>query len=168
MYRALAAGYEALPADDTLEAICRYIMLGNPRERIYFRWFALAVERGLRLTRLYEYYVETMDTSYQRELPKPLLMYFTYNNNSLGDDKKAFIYASIVGNKDAQPETYRDYRESMAEFAGKKAAEGRMDENYAVLYQEFLTEPENREQAELIAGKMFTCRLYCDDKKSAR
>ena len=31
-----------------------------------------------------------------------------------------------------------------------------MDENYAVLYQEFLTEPENREQAELIAGKMFT------------
>lgn len=165
MYRALAAGYEAFPADDTLEAICRYIMLGNPRERIYFRWFALAVERGLRLTRLYEYYVETMDTSYQRELPKPLLMYFTYNNNSLGDDKKAFIYASIVGNKDAQPGTYRDYRESMAEFAGKKAAEGRMDENYAVLYQEFLTESENREQAELIAGKMFTCRLYCDDKK---
>lgn len=52
-----------------------------------------------------------------------------------------------------------DYRESMAEFAGKKAAEGRMDENYAVLYQEFLTEPENREQAELIAGKMFTCQV---------
>ena len=39
-----------------------------------------------------------MDTSYQRELPKPLLMYFTYNNTSLADDKKAFIYASIVGN----------------------------------------------------------------------
>lgn len=48
----------------------------------------LAVEKGIRLTRIYEYYVETMDTSYQRELPKPLLMYFTYNNTSLADDKR--------------------------------------------------------------------------------
>ena len=58
MYRAMAMGYEAFPSDDTLEAICRYIMLGNPREPEYFRWFSLAVEHGLRLTRLYEYYVE--------------------------------------------------------------------------------------------------------------
>ena len=65
--------------------------------------FSLAVEKGIRLTRIYEYYVETMDTSYQRELPKPLLMYFTYNNTSLADDKKAFIYASIVGNRGRQP-----------------------------------------------------------------
>lgn len=40
-----------------------------------------------------------------------------------------------------------------------------MNENYAVLYQEFLSCPKNRRQAELIAGKMFTNRLYCDDKK---
>ena len=42
---AMAMGYEAFPSDDTLEAICRYIMLGNPREPEYFRWFALAVEQ---------------------------------------------------------------------------------------------------------------------------
>lgn len=165
MYQAMAMGYDAFPSDDTLEAICRYIMLGNPREPEYFRWFALAVERGLRLTRLYEYYVETMDTSYQRELPKPLLMYFTYNSSSLGDDKKAFIYASIVGNKFRQPQTYEDYQEHMKQFALQKAKEGRMNENYAVLYQEFLSEPETEGQAAVIAEKMFTNRLYCDDKK---
>ena len=33
--------------------------------------------------------METMDTSYQRELPKPLLMYFTYNTNTLGDAEKS-------------------------------------------------------------------------------
>lgn len=165
LYRALAIGYEAFPTDDTLEAICRYIMLGNPRKAEYFRWFSLAVEHGLRLTRLYEYYVETMDTSYQRELPKPLLMYFTYNSNTLGDAKKAFIYASIVSNKDREPGTYEDYREVMEEFARRKMAEGRMNENYAVLYQEFLSEPKTYAQAEAIAKKMFTFRLYCDDKK---
>ncbi|PBN41103.1 hypothetical protein SxD43FB_23890, partial [Sphingobium sp. D43FB] len=101
-------------------------MLGNPREPEYFRWFSLAVEHGLRLTRLYEYYVETMDTSYQRELPKALLMYFTYNNTSLGDDKKAFIYASIINNKEKQPQTYDDYRDHMKIFAMRKANEGKM------------------------------------------
>lgn len=165
MYRALVMGYDAFEDEDTLEAICRYIMLGNPRKQEYFRWFSLAVEKGIRLTRLYEYYVETMDTSYQRELPKPLLMYFTYNNTSLGDDKKAFIYASIVGNRERQPQTYADYRDDMKIFAMRKAREERMNENYAALYQEFLSDPKNENQAGLIAKKMFTCRLYCDDKK---
>ena len=165
MYRALALGYDAFESEDTLEAICRYIMLGDPRKQEYFRWFSLAVEKGIRLTRLYEYYVETMDTSYQRELPKPVLMYFTYNNTSLGDDKKAFIYASIIGNKDRQPQTYADYRDHMKVFAMRKAKEGRMNENYAALYQEFLSNPKTEGQAELLAKKMFTCRLYCDDRK---
>lgn len=165
MYRALAMGYDAFESDDTLEAICRYIMLGNPRKPEYFRWFSLAVEKGIRLTRIYEYYVETMDTSYQRELPKPLLMYFTYNNTSLADDKKAFIYASIVGNRGRQPQTYADYRDHMKIFAMRKAKEGRMNENYAILYQEFLSNPKTEGQAKLLAQKLFTHRLYCDDKK---
>lgn len=165
LYRALTMGYEAFPSDDTLEAICRYIMLGNPRRTCYFQWFSLAVEHGLRITRLYEYYVETMDTSYQRELPKPLLMYFNYNNTTLGDSRKAFVYASIISNKERELQTYEEYKINMEAFARSKMAEGRMNENYAVLYQEFLGKPDSLSQAEAIAGKMFTCRLYCDDKK---
>ena len=109
--------------------------------------------------------MESMDTYYQTELPKPLLMYFTYNNTSLADDKKAFIYASIVGNRGRQPQTYADYRDHMKIFAMRKAKEGRMNENYAVLYQEFLSNPKTEGQAKLLVQKLFTHRLYCDDKK---
>lgn len=165
LYRALSAGYEAFPSDDTLEAICKYIMKGNPRKKEYFKWFALAVERGLRLTRIYEYYVETLDVSYQRDLPKALLMYFTYNSSSLGDAKKAFIYANVVANKDYEPQTYEEYKQSMQAFAKEKLLQGRMNENYAVLYQEFIAKPETSDMAQAVAGKMFTYRLYCDDPK---
>lgn len=165
LYRALALGYEAHPSDDTLEAICKYIMKGNPRRPEYFRWYSLAVEQGLRLTRLYEYYVETMDISYQRALPKPLLMYFNYNNNTLGDGKKAFIYASVIGNKENEPQAYESYRESMQEFAAQKLKEGRMNEAYAAIYQEFLSAPKTPSEASAVAARMFTTRLYCDDKK---
>lgn len=165
LYRALGMAYEAFPSDDTLEAICKYIMKGNPREHQYFPWFSLAVDHGIRLTRLYEYYIETLDTTYQHELPKPLLMYFTYNNHTLGDGKKAFIYASVIGHKEQEPSTFERYRENMEAFAQKKLSEGYMNENYAALYQEFMMEPENVAQAKKLAGKLFTYRLYCDDPK---
>lgn len=165
LYRALGYGYEAFPSDDTLEAICKYVMKGNPRKSEYFRWFSLAVEHGLRLTRLYEYYIETMDTSYQRELPKPLLMYFNYNSTTLGDAKKAFVYASVISHKEQEPSTFSDYQESMKNFAIQSLSQGRMNENYAALYQEFMKKPKDRGEAEALAHKLFTCRLYCDDKK---
>lgn len=165
LYQALAAGYEKFPSDDVLEAVCKYIMKGNPRKPQYFRWFSLAVGRGLRLTRLFEYYVETMDISYQRELPKPLLMYFNYNDNTLGDTRKAFLYASVIAHKEKEPLIYESYRDSMKRFAHRKIAEGKIDENYASVYQEFLFDPETPEEAEQTAGVLFTHRLYCDDPK---
>lgn len=54
---------------------------------------------------------------------------------------------------------------SYEDFAMRKAKEGRMNENYAVLYQEFLSNPKTEGQAKLLAQKLFTHRLYCDDKK---
>ena len=165
LYRALVAGYEKFPSSDVLEAVCKYIMKGNPRKQEYFRWFSLAVQQGLRLTRLYEYYVETMDITYQRELPKPLLMYFNYNDNTLGDNRKAFVYASVIAHKEKEPLIYESYKDAMERFAKRKIQEGHMDENYAALYQEFLFEPKNHKEAETAARQLFTCRLYCDDKK---
>lgn len=165
LYRALVAGYRKFPSEDTLEAVCKYIMKGNPRKPEYFQWFSLAVQQGLRLTRLYEYYVETMDISYQRELPKPLLMYFNYNDNTLGDNRKAFVYASVIAHKEKEPLIYEEYRDGLEKFARRKISEDFMDENYAALYQEFLFDPKNRKEAEQVARHLFTCRLYCDDKK---
>ena len=165
LYRAMAMGCEAFPSDDTVEAICKYIMKGEPRKQKYFRWFSLAVDQGLRITRLYEYYVETMDISYRRQLPKSLLMYFAYNDNSLGDARKAYVYASVIAVKDTDPHTYENYKESMERFAYRKLCDGQLDENYAILYQEFLFDPLSREEGERLAPKLFTHRLYFDDDK---
>lgn len=165
IYRAMAMGYEEFPSDDTLEAICKYIMKGNPRKPEYFRWFSMAVEHGLRLTRLYEYYVETMDTSYVKELPKALLMYFSYNSDTIGDAKKAYMYACVISNKETDPVSYERYMQGMADFARRKLAEGKMNENYAAIYQEFLMNPRKKADGDAISKKLFTHRLFFDDKK---
>ena len=156
---------ELFPDDDTLQALCRFLIMGNPRQTKYFRWFSMAVSRGLRLTRLYEYYMETLDASVEIQLPRQLLLYFKYNNDTLGDARKAFLYASVVLNKDRDPDTYRLYQNHMKEFAVKKLARGSINENYAVLYREFMTRPVHTHDAAAIAKMLGTCRLYSDDSR---
>ena len=60
LYQALAAGYEKFSSDDVLELSAIYHEGGTTQTGI-FKWFSLAVSRGLRITRLFEYYVETLD-----------------------------------------------------------------------------------------------------------
>lgn len=165
LFQALTAAYEAFPSDDGLEAVCKYIMKGNPRNPRFFRWFALAVEQGLRITRLYEYYMETVDISYQRELPRTLLLYFAYNNRSLGDDRKAYLFANIVLNKERTPKVYEDYLDSMKKFTVQMLEKEKINEDYAVLYQEFAMKPETMEEGKRIGRMLFTYRVYCDDPK---
>jgi hypothetical protein len=164
LYRALCIAYEAHPTDDTLDAVCKHIMKGEPRRREYFKWYALAVERGLRLTRLYEYYIETMNTQSLEALPLSLRMYFTYNN-ALSDKKKAYVYANVVHHKAEDPDTFENYRKVMKEFALQKLSEGKINEDYAVLYQEFAAESADHKMTEALGKMLFTYRLYCDDKK---
>ncbi|MBQ0001258.1 MAG: hypothetical protein KBT01_06945 [Clostridiales bacterium] len=140
-------------------------MQGDPRRPEYFKWYELAVEQEIRLTRIYEYYIETMDASYKSTLPKQVLVYFSYNTNTLSDARRAFLYANIVSHKYGENSYYASYRDRIRHFAEKKLEEGRMDEYYAVLYQEFFEEPDTEDDATLIARKMFTNRLYCDDPK---
>ena len=73
-----------------------------------------------------------MDITYRRQLPKPLLMYFAYNDNSLGDARKAYVYASVIAFKEKDPKTYENYKDNLERFAYRKLREGQMDENYAI------------------------------------
>lgn len=164
LYQALCLSYEAFPKDDTLDAICKHIMKGEPRKREYFPWYALAVERGLRLTRLYEYYIETMNPRNLDALPQTLRKYFIYNN-ALSDRKKAHVYANVIHHKEDDSATFEQYQEVIGEFALEKLLEGQINEDYAVIYQEFARNPKTKAEAEALGRVLFTCRLYCDDKK---
>lgn len=164
VYYILGKAYEAFPKKDILNAICKLIMKGDPRRKEYFPWYELAVEHEIKITRLYEFYVETMPNNYQKMLPQVIRMYFAYNN-TLSDHKKAFIYANVIRNKELDHNTYISYKSSMEQFAKEKLLQRKINEDYAVIYQEFIKEIKDKSVAEAFASILFTYRLYCDDKK---
>lgn len=164
MYYILEQAYEKYPEKEILEAICKLIMKGSPRNPEFFRWYELAVDQEIKITRLYEYYIETMPENYQKMLPQVIRMYFAYNN-TLSDRKKAFIYANVIRNKKLDKHTYQSYQEAMTKFAEEKILEGKINEDFAVVYQEFIKEIRSQELAEAVADILFTHRIYCEDKK---
>jgi hypothetical protein len=164
MYRILTKAYEMYPSPAILEAICRLLMKGDPRRSEYFRWYALAVDQDIQITRLYEYYIETMPENYQKMLPLAIRKYFAFNN-ALSERKKAFIYANIIRNRYEDEETYEAYRPAMEKFASDMLAEGRINENFAVIYQEFIRTVTDRAMGTAVADILFTDRLFCDDPK---
>ena len=164
IYYMLGKAYEKYPKKDILNAICKLIMKGDPRKKEFFRWYELAVEHEIKITRLYEYYIETMPENYQKMLPQVIRMYFAYNN-TLSDRKKAFVYANVIRNKELDRNTYTSYKASMEQFAKDKLLQGKINEDYAVIYQEFIREIKQKDLADAMSAILFTHRLYCDDKK---
>ena len=63
-------------------------------------------------------------------------MYFGYNN-TLSDTKKAFVYSNVIRNKKLDKVTYQSYQATMEQFAQDNLKEGRINEDFAVMYREF-------------------------------
>lgn len=164
IYQLLVSCYEAFPDKNMVDSICKYIMKGQPGKKENFRWFSIAVEENIRITRLYEYYIETMPSGYQEILPQVIRMYFVYNNN-LSSRKKAMVYANVIRNKETDKTTYQNYRKAMEQFAYEALQEGRINADYAVVYQECIDTLTSTVVGEKLADIMFTYRIFCDNPR---
>lgn len=162
LYRILSAGYQKYPNDAVLEAICKLLIKGNPVDSRCFPWYEKAVLHDLRITRLYEYYMETYHKPAGERLPQQILMYFA-TNTELAEKKRALLYASIVLNREEDDTSFLNYGRYIRTFAMESLRKGRMNENYAVLYQQYFRKPESPEIAELLGNVLFVHKVTVTD-----
>ena len=137
IYKGLVNLYRESKSNAVLSAICSMLIKGFKRKKKYFYWFDLGVKEQLRITELYEYYIYTADDGLTEPLAEPALLYFIYNS-SLNDQKKAFLYANIIKNKDRLDNIYRTYYKKMELFAEKQLEAHHINQDLAILYQEFM------------------------------
>ena len=167
LYRLLTQSYEKYKSRELLEAICRHIMNDAPTNELYHKWYAEAVDKNIRLTRLYEYYLETRPETLDKPLPSPVKLYFSYTR-AIGERKKAFLYASIINDKENDPLAYENCRQAAKSFALISLKKGRINEFYAVLYNEFFGDCEDAETAGYLSGVLFSHKLTCHDSNIRR
>ncbi|MCR5311533.1 MAG: DUF5717 family protein [Lachnospiraceae bacterium] len=134
VYEILKTCYDVSPTDETIRAICELLILGDKTGEEYYPWYLAAIERELRITKLYEYYVNSLDLNKEYAIPKMVYLYFSYES-SLEWERAAYIYARVVALRSEMPEVYDNYRDRMERFVTSEMFEGHINRDLAQLYR---------------------------------
>ncbi len=164
----LEACYKQTEDIQALKVICEYLIRSQAYGRGFFSWYALGVEKKLRITGLYEAYLLSMDTRNVQDVPQIIQMYFKYNNQ-LGYRQKAILYVNIIASKTKQPNVYEQHFPSMEKFAAEQMALCHMDDNLAVIYADVLSHGIYfAEVSDALADVLFVHRLTCFEPQAAK
>lgn len=161
LYRLLKALYAESQDKEVLEAVCSILTRCEMTGKKYLTWYELGIEKGLRITRLYEHYIASRDFTDTSPLPKMVLLYFTYTNE-LDYRRKAYLYANLIRYRNDNPQIYKNYARQMEDFVREELANGRADENAGIVFAEYLNKDMiGKENALTAAEALFTCKVTC-------
>lgn len=165
LFRILSKIYEENQSVQTVAAICRLLILGDKKGPAYFSWYEKGVDSEVRVTKLYEYYMMSIDLDKQCDIPKMVLMYFAYQSN-LDYERNAFLYAYVVRMRDKYPQLEQSYRIAMERFIMDQIKAGHINENLAYLYQNVLAPQMLRDEtAYAFTPLLFTHKLIIPNEK---
>lgn len=139
LFLILKACYKVTPSDEVLRAVCTMLIKGNITSESVHLWYAKGIERELRITRLYEYYMMSLPLKDDTIIPKIVLMYFAFDSN-LDSLHNSFLYAYVYRNKGQYPELYLNYREQIERFVVSQILKGKNNSYLAYLYKNLITE----------------------------
>lgn len=157
--------YEKRPDSETLQNICTLLIRQNCRRTEDFPWYAAGVEENLRITKLYEYYMYSLDMEELVRLPRVIYMYFAYHNN-LDWERSAYLYASLLKYRAELPELYEKERFHIQEFVVQMIQRGVINRHLAYLYRKVVTGEVMLEKAgEGLAPLLFSVHVKTEDKR---
>ncbi len=129
--------YECYNDPRFLSALCAMLIKGDCRAPSYFRWYEAALNAGINLTGLYEYYLYTLPKEYPYLLPREVLLYFSYGR-ALDDDLKALLYMNILRFMKQDTPLYQQYEKEIREFTMDQLLRGKVNRRTLVLYEHIL------------------------------
>lgn len=161
--RILMILYNKYKSDDMLVVLCEHLIRNQMRSAEYFKIYETCILRGLRITRLYEFYMDCIDPAYSKLLPKMVLMYFSYNNQ-LNPTQKAFLYANIINNMPANEPLRLTYAPQMEQFAIEQLKQGQISNNLVTIYKDMWNDALINENTAIAAARLlFAYKLVCFD-----
>lgn len=162
-YEMLKYQYAFIPSKELLSCIVTYLCKGNKVGREYFEWYRLGIEAELRITRLYEIFMDSIPQGYDSDLPQMVMMYFAYQND-LDYRKMAFLYKNVLTRKSKYPEIAISYRETLEEFARNQIKEHHINDDLLYLYSKVLNPTfVNEEIANECVSLQFMRRIMVPD-----
>lgn len=166
-YRILKECYQINTCREMLTALLSFCIKWELLGAEQFPWYDAGVKEELRIAGLYEAWLDSASREQVLKFPRSVMIYFQYQN-SRNFRKQALLYASIVRKKELHRSLYEAYRKNMEHFAFEQLLKGRVDENLAVLYEEFVKEQTtNQELYKAFLEISHICGLDIEDSHGA-
>ena len=137
LYRILVKLYDQKHDVRFLQEICTLLIKGGKVGQRYFEWFEAGVNAKLRITNLFEYYMMSLDLNIQQDLPRTVLMYFSYQNN-LDFEHSAYLYDYVLSNAGNLGDLMDVYRPKMESFVLDQIRKEHVNRHLANLYNKLL------------------------------
>ena len=157
--------YQTYEEQEILEAVCSLLIKGDRKERDAFTWYEKALEQGVNLTRLYEYFLYSLPEDYGHLLPKEVLLYFSYDKD-LNRHSRQVLYRNILEYMNPSAELYQSYTRHMEQFAMEQLFQSRINRSLAVIYEHMIYKDMiDSRVARVLPGILKSCRIWCGDSR---
>lgn len=162
LHRILVRLYESYPRKEILAGVCSMMIKGECRKPEDFRWYEAALEEGLSLTRLYEYFLYSLPKDYNHLLPREVLLYFSYGHD-LDRHSRSVLYKNILLFMNPGTKLYQSYERDMEQFALDQLFQSQINSRLAVIYdhmiyKDMIDEPIARVLPAILRSYRISCR----------
>ncbi|RHV89765.1 hypothetical protein DXA97_02675 [Clostridium sp. OF09-36] len=137
LLRLMTMLYQQHPDTGILNAVCSILIKADCRDKKYFPWYQKALDEGVSLTRLYEYYLYALPENYPYLLPKEVLLYFSYEK-SMDAANREVLYNNIVKFMNPESSLYRQYERDIEQFTMEQLLASRVNQRLVTLYHHVL------------------------------
>lgn len=130
--------YDQYPSRSLLSALCTVMIRCDVQSSRSFAYYEQAADAGMKIARLYDYYIYTLPSGYEKPIHREILLYF-----SLDEYINPQIYLKLCLNvlqfyrDDAQ--IFQHYGSKMGEFLKNQIMRSNWSEDLALLAGEILT-----------------------------
>ncbi len=131
-FRMLERCYKDTGLDDVLQVRVQMAITGEKNEEKYFPLYQTGVARDLKITGLYEYYMQTMSEVRIEQMPQVIRRYFVMNE-SMDWRKKARIYRNLSDSEDSIPQIFSAMRSQVEKFITDQIRMGHINPDLSVL-----------------------------------
>lgn len=135
--------YKNWGVEEVVQAICTQLIKKSEFTEDDHEWFRIGVKRAIRLTGLYELYVNTLRDDTDEKIERSVFSYFIYDN-TLSARKRAILYSYLVKNRDSGElrDIYREYEENIQSFVIEEVKRGEISDNLVPIYREMFKNKE--------------------------
>ncbi len=167
LIRVLKAYYDTFHSEEIPETVCTILIRNSRYGKEEFGWYTIGVERSLKVTRLYESYLNSVPDDYDQLLPRQVLLYFGMKSG-VSDERMALLYANMIRNQSKVGDLLKENNDNVLRFATRNAELGHLSKNLAVIYEYVaaLKEIENKDAFEkAVSPVIFRHRIRIPDKR---